>query len=164
MAMLGRHPTTGLVFPGLRIWYCLPLLLSVAVALVSGCGGSSSLNSSPAPGYGRIIGTVSDSQLSGTRGPASAEAVTVSLDGTDLSVETVLGGAFTLDDVPTGLHTLVAQTSNRACAIVLTVESGETTNVGMLQLRNAGRVSGVVTTRTGEPIEGAWSGSGTFRT
>lgn len=70
-------------------------------------------------------------------------------------METVVGGAFSLDDVPTGLHTLVAQTSTRACAVVLTVENGEITDVGMLQLRKAGQVSGTVTTRDGQPIEGA---------
>lgn len=155
MSMPGRHSTTGLVSPDLRVGYCVSLLLVVAVMIVSGCGGSST-GVSPLPlGHGRIIGTVSDSQLSGTRGPASSDIVTVTLDGTDLSVETVFGRAFALENVPMGLHTLVAQTSTRACATVLTVESGETTNVGMLQLRNAGRVSGVVTTRSGEPIAGA---------
>ncbi|MEI7834010.1 MAG: carboxypeptidase-like regulatory domain-containing protein, partial [bacterium] len=53
--------------------------------------------------------------------------------------------SFLLNNVPPGVHTLVAKTSNRASAIVVTVAEGRETNVGQVILRQSGQISGIVT-------------------
>jgi len=58
--------------------------------------------------------------------------------------------------VPVGLHTLVARTALRAFALVVAVEEGRDTSVGDIVLREAGQISGLVTSaETREPVAGA---------
>jgi hypothetical protein len=77
------------------------------------------------------------------------------LEGTELSAMAASGGRFLLDRVPPGLHTLVARVGHKAIAVVVDVAAGKETAVGDLVLREAGQVSGLVTSAAdGAPLPG----------
>ncbi len=124
-----------------RTLCCVAVCVLVA-ALVAGCGGGGGSKLSGA--YGTITGSVSELPLSqGIRAPSSPIVLTV--DGTNLSTQAGSDGSFILEHVPVGMHTLVAHTNSRACAVVVSVEEGRETSVGEMVLTEAGQISGLVT-------------------
>ncbi|MEI7833078.1 MAG: carboxypeptidase-like regulatory domain-containing protein [bacterium] len=112
------------------------LLLAVVAIFMAGCGGSSSATQ----GGGQVRGVVDTSALDG-----GTPVVTVGIDGQDTTVPVGADGSFLLNNVPPGVHTLVAKTNNKASAIVVTVADGRETNVGQVILRQSGQISGIVT-------------------
>ncbi len=112
------------------------LLLAVVAIFLLGCSDTSA----PAPGGGQVRGVVDTSTLDG-----GTPTVTVGIDGQDTTVPVGADGSFLLDNVPPGVHTLVAKTNNKASAIVVTVAEGRETNVGQVILRQSGQIAGIVT-------------------
>jgi len=125
------------------------------IVLLVGCGGGGGKGPSLSGGFGKIVGTVTDSPAAElTRAPASP--ITVEVDGTDISAQAGSDGRFALNRVPVGMHTLIARTEGRACALVVNVESDQETDVGEIVLEDAGQISGLVTSaETHKPISGA---------
>lgn len=132
---------------------CLALGI-LLLALLAGCGGGGG-GSNLSGAVGRITGTVADLPLDQqSRAPGSS--ITITVDGTDITTQSGSDGSFVLDRVPIGMHTLVAQTSSRACAVVVGVEENQETNVGEMQLSESGQISGIVTAASDhQPIRGA---------
>jgi hypothetical protein len=124
------------------------------IALIAGCGGGGG-GSTLLGGVGRITGSVSELPLDqSTRVPGSP--ITVTVDGTDISTLAGSDGSFILDRVPIGMHTLVAHTSARACAVVVDVARDQETTVGEMVLSESGQISGLIIDATShEPIAGA---------
>ena len=134
-------------------YICAVILIALLAILLAGCGGSSSPGHSE--GLGTVRGTVQEFPTSQAVRSAGGQ-ITVSIDGTDLSTLANSDGSFVLENVPPGVHTLVAQTSGRASAVVVSVEPGKETNVGEIVLQDAGQISGLVTSaKTHEPIPDA---------
>lgn len=125
------------------------------IVLLAGCGGGGGKGPSLSGGFGKIIGTVTDSaSTETTRAPSSP--ITVEVDGTDISAQAGSDGRFALNRVPVGMHTLIARTEGRACALVVDVESDQETDIGEIELSDAGQISGLVTSaQTHKPISGA---------
>ncbi|MCX6376446.1 MAG: carboxypeptidase regulatory-like domain-containing protein, partial [Armatimonadetes bacterium] len=125
------------------------------IVLLVGCGGGGGKGPSLSGGFGKIIGTVTDSaSVDTTRAPRSP--ITIEVDGTDISAEAGSDGRFALNRVPVGMHTLIARTEGRACALVVNVESDQETDVGEVVLEDAGQISGLVTSAdTHKLISGA---------
>src|SRR5437899_175183 len=78
-------------------------IFAVCFMAVSSCGGGSGGGSG---GGGRLVGRIGG--LNGSGGRASI-AVTVSVDGMDQASEVKADGTFALDNIPAGLHTIVAR-------------------------------------------------------
>ncbi len=130
-----------------RLLLLISVAASVPMALI-GCGGGSSGGSGS---FGRVSGRVVQAA---TR--AVTDPVTVTIDGTNLSTVVSADGSFTFDRVPVGLRTLIARTLKSAVAVVASVEAGSETNVGSIGLRDAGQLSGLVTSSvSGLPIADA---------
>ncbi len=138
----------------------LPAVAVLVVALgavLAGCSskGAGSSNIVPPPSStvgGTITGSVNALSLARSR----AALVTVSVDGTDRSVQVAPGATFTLTDVPPGLQTLVVYTADHAFAMVIGVEKNKAAQVGDLALTNAGQISGIVRDAdTGDALDGA---------
>ncbi len=141
-----------------RGFLCAVAVACVIAGVLAGCGGGGGGGGqTPGPsvgGFGVITGNVSEALAS--RSSRASEPVTVSVEGTELSTEAASDGSFTIDHVPTGLQTLTARTSSRAAALVVSVERNRETNVGEMRLREAGQISGLVTSSaTHQPIPGA---------
>jgi hypothetical protein len=131
----------------LRAIWVLPALL--LLTLLVGCGGGSN-----SAGSAQQRGSVSGSVLSAMSTPGTA--MTVSLDGKNISAPVAANGAFTLNNVPPGIYTLVAQAGDQAGAMVVTVAGGKVTNIGQMELSGAGQISGLVTdTSTHAPLANA---------
>lgn len=82
--------------------------------------------------------------------------VVVGIEGMPISTEAGPNGGFRLDNVPVGLHTLVARTHGKARLISISVEEGAETDIGTVVLVEAGQISGLVTSAVdGSPIENA---------
>ena len=124
------------------------------IALIAGCGGGGG-GPRLSEGFGKITGSVSELPLDApSRVPGSP--ITVTVDGTDISTLAGSDGSFTLDRVPIGMRTLVAHTSARACAVVVSVEQDQETTVGEMVLSESGQISGLITDAAShEPIAGA---------
>ena len=134
-------------------YICAVILIASLAILIAGCGGSD--DSSLAEGLGTVKGTVQEFPT-GQAVRSAGDQITVSIDGTDLSTLASTDGSFVLENVPPGVHTLVAQTSGRASALVVSVEPGQETNVGEIVLQDAGQISGLVTSAaTHDPIPDA---------
>ncbi|WP_373046596.1 carboxypeptidase regulatory-like domain-containing protein [Vulgatibacter sp.] len=86
----------------------------------------------PAPATsGQITGTI-------LLGGLPQAAATVFLSGTSLAAHTAADGSFTLDEVPAGLHTLVAAHPGYVTATSAVIaEAGATTDIGQLNLAHA---------------------------
>jgi len=114
------------------------ITLAGLVCLI-GCGGGG--KQQPQIQQGRITGVVSDASS------GAAAGVTVSVDGMSYSVRTNANGEFAIEGVPPGVHTVTAIGSGgtQGCAVVVEVEEGNETNAGELVLREAGQISGLVT-------------------
>ena len=112
------------------------LLLAVVAIFMAGCNS----NSTPSTKGGQVRGVVDTATLDG-----SNPTVTVGIDGQNTTVPVAADGSFLLSNVPAGVHTLVAKTNNKACAMVVTVADGSETNVGQLVLQQSGQISGLVT-------------------
>lgn len=133
---------------------CVSILVILMAILFAGCGGGGGSSSVP-EGLGIIRGTVQEFP-SDRAVRATADDITVSIDGTDISTLANADGSFVIEDVPVGLYTLVAQTQGRARALVVSVEAQKETNVGDVVLVDAGQISGLVTSAsTHQPISGA---------
>ena len=132
--------------------WCLALLAALAAAMVfSGCGGGGA--SSLATGGGTIRGTIGVPALGSSR---AAGDVTISVDGTNISTTVAPGGEFVLQNVPPGIHTLVADFNGQAAALVAEVAGKSETNVGEVTLTNAGQIAGIVSAAdTKQPLAGA---------
>ena len=137
-----------------RSLFLLAVSLSL-IAILSGCGGGGGGGPKLSGAFGKIIGAVSDSSVDlMTR--AVPSGITVSVDGTDISTQAGSDGSFVLNRVPVGMHTLVAQTEGRACAVVVEVRADTETDIGEMVLAEAGQISGLVTSATThQPIAGA---------
>ncbi len=124
-------------------WHIPVILASLLLALwLVGCGGGGS--STISTGVGTIQGMVSDLPLAdGTR--ALGETITVGIDGTEIQTQVGSDGRFTLTNVPPGIHTLVAKNQQRAFALVVSVQGDRPTNIGQIELQDAGQISGIVT-------------------
>jgi hypothetical protein len=132
----------------MRVRSLFLLVVSISViSLLAGCGGGGGSGPKLPGGFGKIIGTVSDSSTEVTS-RALAGAISIEVDGTDISTQAGSDGSFVLNNVPIGMHTLVAQTEGRACAVVVAVEEGQETDVGEMVLSDAGQISGLVTSAT----------------
>ncbi len=112
------------------------LLLAVVAIFLAGCNS----NSTPSTQGGQVRGVVDTATLDG-----SNPTVTVGIDGLDTTVPVGADGSFLLDNVPPGVHTLVAKTNSNAFAMVVTVADGRETNVGQVALRRSGQIAGMVT-------------------
>jgi len=125
-------------------------IAALVFACLAGCGGGGKgVNPPAATGLGRITGMAEGAPSGG---------VTVRVDGTNLSAQTDQNGRFEIEGVPSGIHTLTATVENgsQGCAVVVEVEGGKETNVGELVLREAGQISGLVTsTATSEAVSDA---------
>lgn len=120
------------------------------ITALAGCGGGSG-GGGGGGATGRVTGRVA--APAATR---AGEAITVLVDGSAVQATVKADGAFTLDRVPAGLHTLVARSLRHAAALVAEVRGGQETNVGEIELRDAGQISGLVTSATTQaPIPGA---------
>lgn len=132
-------------------------VLAVAACLIvslAGCGGGGGKAPSISGGFGTIIGTATDSSDQTTRAPSSP--IILELDATDITAQAASDGSFELRRVPVGMHTLIARTEGRACALVVSIESDRETDVGDIELLEAGQISGLVTSaETRRPILGA---------
>lgn len=135
-------------------WRSLALAAALVAAIgLSGCGGSGSGSSTSAPG--RLSGSVFLTAGSVAAGSGAA-AITVSVEGTALRTTAGVDGSFSLDGVPAGYQTVVAQTPQRSISVVAQVEPGKQTDLGQMALADAGSITGTVTAATGgAPIEGA---------
>ncbi|MCC6445147.1 MAG: carboxypeptidase regulatory-like domain-containing protein [Armatimonadetes bacterium] len=132
----------------------LPILAAAMLSLV-GCGGGGSDSSGPAGGAGRIVGTAHETSLADSS-RAAGDLISLNVQGTSLKTVAAANGQFALENVPAGLHTLVARTARRALALVVRVQAGQDTSVGEIVLQEAGQISGLVTAAgTREPIAGA---------
>lgn len=136
----------GTVMNRSQLMVVIALFGSLAL-LISGCGG------------GGECGTSALGQVSGSIGNlAPGSTATVRIEGADASAVVAPDGTFVLDGVPAGVQTLVAVsgTDGQAAAVCVWVEPGKVTNVGRLALRDAGQISGLVTSQaTGDPVAGA---------
>ena len=119
------------------LFYCVLLLVS----LLTGCSSSNSSSGSKATGI--VTGKISQhSSLAQTR---AASGIFVRIDGSNLSAEVNADGTFQLRGVPAGIHTLVVSSGQAAAAIVVEVAAGQQTDVGLVELRDAGQIAGLVT-------------------
>ena len=129
--------------------FFLAVLISAAV---SGCGGGSGSGG----GTGSISGRISELVALPAAGRAADDAARISVEGTTLSVTTAADGSFSIQGVPPGLHTIIARTPTHAAAISARVSAGKETKIGEVALREAGQISGLVTSaETGAPIASA---------
>jgi len=130
----------------------LPVCLLAGLLMVlAGCsGGGNSL-----AGSGTVSGSV---LLPGEAMIRDGGDMTVGIDGTELATRPAADGSFRLTGVPPGTQTLyvISGDGYLARSVVAIVEEGRETNVGNLELVNAGWIAGMITsTATGQPIAGA---------
>ncbi len=119
---------------------CSGLLLALVLLLV-GCGGSSHEALNPPTG-GSIVGTLAaDSQPQG---------YTIYLDGQELTRRPNASGAFRVPGVAPGEHVicLIAPDGIWGVYAAVVVQEGQDTDLGTLDPRLGGRITGTVTKRT----------------
>jgi len=150
----------GFVFPPIKIKEAqmhisrmLPICLFAVglLALFAGCGGGGG----SLAGFGMVSGSV---LLPGEAMTRDAGDIVVGIDGTQITTRPAADGSFLLTGVPPGVQTLYVTSGDgfMARSAVAIVEEGRETNVGNLELVNAGWIAGLVTsTATGQPIADA---------
>src|SRR5438105_4561143 len=111
-----------------RLFGALAAAFALSFITLAGCGGGSG---GGAGAGGRLVGHVGGLNSSGGR---ASFAITVSVDGIDQTTEAKADGTFALDNIPAGLHTIVARSLTQAAAFVSQGKSGASSDVGHIYL------------------------------
>ena len=121
-----------------RLVVCFSAL--AACVLLVGCGGSSHTPQTPSSG-GSIVGTLSTD--------AQPQSYRIYLDGQELARRPMASGAFRVPGVAPGEHVicLVAPDGMQGVHSTVVVVEGEDADLGTLEPRLGGRITGTVTER-----------------